>query len=99
MVEVIEALSGNVGIYNSILAGEKPGTIRFHHCGYAVPSLEALNVARTRHLEKGNSIVCEGAAHGIPWFYADTFRALGHLQEYAYFPPERAAFLNEIPRN
>lgn len=96
MIEVIQPLGGDEGIYAAALPEQGFG-LAFHHFGYAVDG--AVDWAAFRAQLADADVLFESRA-ATSYLYVDTRAALGHFLEYVQFGPERLERLREeIPAN
>lgn len=96
MIEVIEPLSGDVGIYASALPESGFGLV-LHHLAYLVD--DSVDWAEFRRHVDPASLVFE-ASGAISYLYVDTRQTLGHYLEYLKFDPDQLAALRaQIPAN
>jgi hypothetical protein len=92
--ELIAPAGDDGGIYRDLLLHQE-FTLRFHHLGHFVSSLEAYQSLLKRAAERWELPVNCGAFGGF-YAYADARKDLGHFLEYFTFPS--ADFFADVPR-
>lgn len=80
-VELIEPLSGPLDFYHEVL-DRSAAPMTWHHCCYAVRSIERMRAVRRAHEAAGRAIVV--ASSGGDFFYVDTRSIGGHYTEYVF---------------
>lgn len=96
MIELIEPVSGDTGIYTAALPGTGFGIV-LHHLAYLVD--EAADWRAFRDRVEPDALVFE-ASGSLSYLYVDTRDQLGHYLEYLQIAPERHAALRAmIPAN
>jgi hypothetical protein len=96
MIELIEPLSGDEGIYTSVLPDSGFGVV-LHHFAYLVD--DAVDWASFRDRVDAGALLFE-ASGALSYLYVDTRDQLGHHLEYMQIAPERLATLRaQIPAN
>ncbi|HEX4376175.1 MAG TPA: hypothetical protein VHZ99_03375 [Steroidobacteraceae bacterium] len=92
--EIIEPLSGDIGIYQNVLPVEGYAT-RFHHLGRFAGSREAYD-ACLRNARTHWTMPIDYGAFGGFYAYADARQDLGHYLEFFTFPDDD--FFADVPR-
>jgi hypothetical protein len=99
MFEFIEPLGGQDDVFRSALP-VPPQVAAFHHICYRLGSPDALEDVRARYAHLGIPMLFPSdTPTRARFFYADLRPTLGHLIEYLYVAPERAAFHRDLPKN
>jgi hypothetical protein len=96
MVELIEPVSGDTGVYAAALPGSGFAVV-LHHLAYLVDETADWTAFRDR--VDPAALLLESAG-SLSYLYVDTRERLGHCLEYIQMSPERAAALRAtIPDN
>lgn len=96
MIEIIQPVAGDEGIYSAPLPETGFG-LAFHHFGYALDAAADWSAFRSQVAD--GDVLFENRA-ATSYLYVDTHGELGHYLEYVQFDPERFARLREqIPSN
>ncbi|NMA99276.1 MAG: VOC family protein [Phyllobacteriaceae bacterium] len=87
LIELIEPLSGNDGIYRNYLGQAREQAV-FHHLAFRLDSPAALEAARLKATSLGATLVLQSSyPDGTGSFYADTRHLFGHYIEcYCPYP-------------
>jgi len=92
-VELIEPRSGPLDFYREALRGATSPLI-WHHCCYAVRTMQAMRTIRAFHESAGRQIVV--ASRDGKFFYADTRSLGGHYTEYVLMDADLTALHDAV---
>lgn len=99
-LELIQPLSGDVGVYRYRLPDQGYG-LCLNHIAQLIQTESEFEALEAHVASAGIAVALRGSANGgqCRYFYTDQRAALGHYFEHVWFSSEGLAFMAQVPRH